>query len=79
MKSKRALDLVLEDFKGKEFVYKTKYGGVVEGTIAGFSLCAEATYIGKFKDQVRVYQHKLSVISKNGNVYDFNDVYLKEW
>ena len=62
----------LKNYKGKEFIYRSKYGGVVKGVIERISSdyrINEKTLKLEFKD--------LFIISTQGVVYNLNEIEIK--
>lgn len=58
----------------KEFVYHTKYGGVVKGVVKGLSLTISSTIVDG-----EVYRKpSYVVLSENSVPYPIKDIYVKD-
>ena len=62
----------LRSYNGKEFIYRSKYGGVVKGVIE--SVSPDYTInVKTFKLEVK----DLFIVSTQGNVYNLNEIEIQ--
>lgn len=57
-------------YKGRSFVYKSKYGSNTVGIADHISICTNFELDG-------THQLEIGVISENGNYYAINEIYFK--